>query len=123
MNPTMITIPDTVNGAIMLSIIDFFLSFIVISFIGFVLSLFPLLNRTWKKTAEKIEAPAPKQVEVDMTTEDHIAAISAAVTAMIGAHRIVHIEPAAHGPGWTVGGRAAHHQSHAVPHHAHTPRH
>jgi len=112
-----ITVPDTVNGAIMLSIIDFFLSFIVISFIGLVLSAFPLMNRTWKKTAEQIEQPAPKQVEVDMTAEDHIAAISAAVTAMIGAHRIVHIETAQHGPGWTVGGRAAHHSSHAVPHH------
>mgnify|MGYP001237869302 CR=1 FL=1 len=38
-------IPDTVYGAILLSVIDFFLSFLVISGIGFVLALFPYLNQ------------------------------------------------------------------------------
>lgn len=40
--------PDTLNGAIMLSLIDFFLSMVVISGIGVVLALFPLLNRLGK---------------------------------------------------------------------------
>jgi hypothetical protein len=38
-------IPDTLEGALILSLIDFVLSFVVIAGIGVVLSLFPLLNR------------------------------------------------------------------------------
>ncbi len=38
-------IPDTLGGAILLSVIDFFLSFVFISFIGVVLHFFPLLNK------------------------------------------------------------------------------
>lgn len=38
-------IPDTIHGAVLLSLIDFFLSFVVISGIGVVLALFPYLNR------------------------------------------------------------------------------
>jgi hypothetical protein len=40
--------PDTVNGAMMLSLIDFFLSMVMISGIGVILALFPLLNRLGK---------------------------------------------------------------------------
>lgn len=42
------TMPDTLNGAIMLSVIDFFLSMVMICGIGVVLALFPLLNRLGK---------------------------------------------------------------------------
>jgi hypothetical protein len=42
------TMPDTVYGAVLLSIIDFFLSMVMISGIGVVLALFPLLNRLGK---------------------------------------------------------------------------
>ena len=38
-------IPDTLHGAVLLSVIDFFLSMVMISGIGVVLALFPLLNR------------------------------------------------------------------------------
>lgn len=38
-------IPDSIEGAALLSIIDFFLSFIFIAGIGVVLYLFPLLNK------------------------------------------------------------------------------
>ena len=44
-------IPDSVHGAVLLSVIDFFLSFVVIAFIGFVLALFPHLNRIGKASA------------------------------------------------------------------------
>jgi len=44
MIPT-VTVPDSMQGAIILSVIDFILSLLVISGIGFVLALFPLLNR------------------------------------------------------------------------------
>ena len=41
------TIPDTLHGAILLSIIDFVMSFVIISGIGFLLVLLPLVNRFW----------------------------------------------------------------------------
>jgi hypothetical protein len=47
---------------------------------------------------------------------DHVAAISAAVYSIIGAHRIIHIEDQRRAE-WVVEGRMAHHASHAVSHH------
>ena len=38
-------IPNTLQGAIILSVIDFFLSFVIIAGIGVILALFPYLNR------------------------------------------------------------------------------
>ncbi|MBL8658593.1 MAG: hypothetical protein JNM75_02420 [Rhodospirillales bacterium] len=40
-----IMIPDTLEGALILSAIDFFLSFIIIGGIGIVLAAFPHLNQ------------------------------------------------------------------------------
>jgi hypothetical protein len=113
-----ITVPDTLAGAVLLSVIDFFLSFVVISFIGVVLAAFPLLNRARQGTLEQAEpsVQAAMSETVDMTTEDHAAAISAAVYATIGSHRIVRIEEAQHGLGWVLAGRAAHHAGRPVPH-------
>jgi hypothetical protein len=45
----------------------------------------------------------------------HIAAISAAVHAVLGAHRIVHIDDQRSSGRWGAEGRIAHHHSHAVP--------
>jgi hypothetical protein len=61
--------------------------------------------------------PAVRGSEIEA---GHIAAISAAVYAAIGAHRIVHIEDARSG-GWSSEGRLAHHRSHAMP--THTQKH
>ncbi|MDS4069617.1 MAG: OadG family protein [Candidatus Competibacter sp.] len=45
--------------------------------------------------------------------QEHLAVITAAVAAMMGAHRIVHIETASRGFGWTAEARTVHHTSHA----------
>lgn len=42
---TPMTVPDSMNGALILSVIDFVLSLVFIWGIGLVLRLFPLLNR------------------------------------------------------------------------------
>ncbi len=42
-------IPDSLQGALWLSLIDFFLSFVVIAAIGFVLAAFPWLDRIVKQ--------------------------------------------------------------------------
>ncbi len=68
--------------------------------------------RQRKPQAERIltSAIAPSEVE------GHIAAISAAVYVLTGAHRIVHIRTQDRGGAWTGEGRYAHHASHSVPH-------
>lgn len=115
-------IPDTLNGAIILSVIDFFLSFLIIAGIGFVLALFPLMNRAVKLAAQAQDQPtvSPMSEQVDMEADDHVAVIAAAVYAMLGTHRIVRIEPTHRGTEWAAEGRLALHTSHAVSHH---PRH
>jgi hypothetical protein len=50
----MIQIPDTVGGAVLISIIDFILSFLIISGIGVVLALLPVVNRFWKLDDAKL---------------------------------------------------------------------
>jgi hypothetical protein len=47
-------VPDTLTGAVLLSVIDFFLSIAMISGIGIVLALFPLLNRLGKLDDHKL---------------------------------------------------------------------
>lgn len=118
-------IPDTLEGALILSVIDFFLSFFVISFVGVVLAGFPLLNRAgaWIEEQSRARAAARKKAAIPPPAEsqeiplEHIAVIAAAVSAMIESHRILRIEPQPHGKGWTAEGRLAHHLSHAPIHH------
>jgi len=108
-------IPDTVQGALILSAIDFFLSFVIISGIGVVLSLFPLLNRVSKTRVTPMPEHAHKEA-VDVETAEHVAVIAAAVYAtMAGAYRIVSIEPARRHGDWVAEGRAVHHMSHTPP--------
>jgi len=45
-------VPDNLQGAFVLSVIDFLLSFVVITLIGLVLAAFPLLNRIAKPGAK-----------------------------------------------------------------------
>jgi hypothetical protein len=43
----MTPIPDNIHGAILISVLDFFLSFVIISGIGVVLAILPVVNRFW----------------------------------------------------------------------------
>jgi arginine exporter protein ArgO len=125
-------VPDTLQGAIIVSIIDFFLSFIIISGIGVVLACFPLLNRAallfkaapkaahGKKATHAAQThtaqPAPAEKKADAETLDNIAAIAAAVfVVMDGApHHILSIKPSPRSVSWTAEGRIAQHGSHTV---------
>ena len=75
-----------------------------------------LLSRQAQQEAPKPSAkPAPiaaQPISVGIPQE-HLAVITAAVAAMMGAHRIVHIEMASRGFGWTAEARTVHHTSHA----------
>ena len=49
------SIPDNIHGAILISIIDFILSFLIISGIGALLALLPLVNRYWHIDEAKLK--------------------------------------------------------------------
>lgn len=53
-------IQDNLHGALLISAIDFILSFVIIGGIGVILSLFPLLNRFGKRV-EEATLPAPRE--------------------------------------------------------------
>jgi len=115
-------VPDTLQGALILSLIDFVLSFLVISFIGILLAGFPLLNRiaAWLAARRPVAlavavAPQAQPVEDPGIPEEDVAVIVAAISAMVGEHRILHIEPAKQGDGWLAAGRQAQHLSHQPP--------
>lgn len=114
-------VPDTLQGALIVSVIDFFLSFLIISGIGVVLSFFPLLNRVAKFINAPKPAVAPMSKAAPVVSKpaataasDDIAAIAAAVfVAMDGApYRIINVEPSRSRSAWVVGGRIAQHGSH-----------
>jgi len=53
-HPAMITIPDTIYGAVIISLVDFILSFAIISGIGVILALLPIVNRFWNIEDSKL---------------------------------------------------------------------
>ncbi len=67
---------------------------------------------------ETVQPASPPIHTVAATAQDDIAAITAAVYAVLGAYRIVHIEHTSQGRIWTAEGRVSHHASHAP----HQPR-
>jgi hypothetical protein len=86
-------IPDTLEGALILSVIDFFLSFVIIAGIGVVLSFFPLLNRFGTKSKEGEYDPEPTGAVLSSEIDTHhLVAISAVIHEVIGPHRIVSVE-------------------------------
>ena len=50
-------IGDNLHGAVVISVIDFILSFVIIGGIGLVLALFPLLNRLGHVDDETLKKP------------------------------------------------------------------
>jgi hypothetical protein len=52
-------IQDNLHGALLISAIDFILSFVIIGGIGVILSLFPLLNRLNKQSGEGLVTTPP----------------------------------------------------------------
>lgn len=122
-------VPDTLQGALIVSVIDFFLSFVIISGIGFILAMFPLLNRAALlfqapaqakpaahagKAAPATAANAAPSAKPAQGHPEDIAAIAAAVFAVMDGkpHRIINIEPSPGRSAWVAEGRFAHHGSH-----------
>ena len=110
MTPNTPLIPDTVHGAVLLSVIDFFLSFVVIAFIGVVLALFPHLNRIGKALQATPVAVAVMPAEDEGARQ--AAVIAAAIHSMLGVRRIVRIGEPRPATGWTRQARTRLHTSH-----------
>lgn len=51
-----INIPDTVYGAVLVSLIDFILSFVIITGIGAVLAVLPVVNKYWEMDEAKLKS-------------------------------------------------------------------
>lgn len=120
-------VPDTLQGALVISLIDFFLSFLIISGIGVVLSLFPLLNHAaaffTAKPKDGLDtkgvAPVPEisaALNADAQREEELAAIMAAVVVVMkgSPHHVLSIAPSAGPASWSNSGRIAQHGSHTV---------
>jgi hypothetical protein len=105
-------LPDTLQGAIILSVIDFFLSFIIIAGIGVVLALLPLINKLVRPAQDEDELPAAPtpaavhQANLAAIRAAHIPVIAAAVHAVFRAGHIVRIEGPLQGSSWAGQGRA-----------------
>lgn len=89
---------------------------IVISLaVAVVIKLIVVVLGALERKPEAAPKPAPAAPAFSLLG-DHVAAISAAVYSVLGAHRIIRIEEQRHA-GWVVEGRMAHHTSHAVQQH------
>lgn len=75
-----------------------------------------VLSRQAGKDAAKAPAKSALVAPQPMPTgipQEHLAVITAAVAAMLGTHRVIHIETPDRGFGWTAEARTVHHTSHA----------
>jgi hypothetical protein len=79
---------------------------------GIVITLSKLQKKPAVPAARAPAAAMPAAAAPDPAQHD-IAVIAAALYAMVGAHRIVHIQDR-RGAGWAAEGRFAHHASHAI---------
>lgn len=72
-----------------------------------------VLSRQARQEEPKAPAKPAAPPVIAGVPPEHLAAITAAVATMMGAHRIVHIAAATRGFGWTAEARTVHHTSHA----------
>jgi Na+-transporting methylmalonyl-CoA/oxaloacetate decarboxylase gamma subunit len=74
-----------------------------------------VLSRQAREEAAKAPAKAAPVAPPVLAgiPQEHLAVITAAVAAVLGAHRIVRIEAPFRGYGWTAEARTVHHTSHA----------
>ncbi len=70
-------IQDNLNGALLISAIDFILSFVIIGGIGIILAMFPLLNRFSKQETGK---PPVASVGTEGTSTDTSSTVSLETT-------------------------------------------
>ena len=104
---------DAIGDMFVIYFIVIVVSMLVAAMIrGIVILLSRRAVHTEAKAPAKPTGPVAARPAVVGIPQEHIAAISATVAMMMGAHRIVRIEMAHHGFGWTAEARTTHHTSH-----------
>lgn len=81
-----------------------------------VVALGAIEQRRSSAAAPAPASPAPAAAPAGVPQE-HVAAITAAIYALIGEHRVLQILDLHRHDGWTAEGRLAHHHSHTIDHH------
>ncbi len=107
---------DAIGDMIMIYLIVIVVSMLVAAVIrGIVIVLSRQAEQAAAKAPAKSITPVARPVApaVSGVPQEHLAAIAAAVSAMMGAHRIIHIDAPDRGFGWTAEARSSHHTSHA----------
>lgn len=91
-------IQDNLHGALLISAIDFILSFVIIGGIGLILAMFPLLNKFSKQDTKKLPvasggkevipviAPtaSPNTIHPGLSDQQLVVLLAAAATEMLG---------------------------------------
>lgn len=81
-------IQDNLQGALLISVIDFVLSFVIIGGIGVILAMFPLLNRFGKKKEENHVStpPVPSIGKVPATGDSLLGSQVTQISSVSGIH-------------------------------------
>lgn len=91
------------------------ISMVVALLIKGVVAALPLIEGRAGKPQNEAAGGEPRPAATGVPPE-HVAAISAAITAMLGEHHILHIEDRGRSGVWTAEGRMMHHTSHTISH-------
>ncbi|MFC1665684.1 hypothetical protein ACFL17_08670 [Pseudomonadota bacterium] len=106
------------SGYLLLSFKIYLLAIIISLGVAVMIKLIVLTLSVVEPQSKKT-MPVSSPALAPIPSGEIVAAISAAIYAALGAHRIIHIEERGRGRAWAVEGRTAHHTSHNVPHRPH----
>jgi hypothetical protein len=110
------------GGTVLLSIVAYGLMAVIAMLAAVMVRGIVVLLERVQQRRQAVAVPTPVSISVVPARDEtalQVAAIAAAVYAVVGAHRLVHISEAARSPAWTTTGRAILQTSHAP---RHTPR-
>ncbi len=108
---------DTVSLSLYIYLFAIAISTVVALMIKAITFVFDVRGAPEPSTSQSAK---PQDKTADRQTEEiPVAAISAAVYAVAGPHRIVHIEHGVRSPAWVTAGRARHHAAHNIPRRRH----
>ncbi len=111
------------NGAIYMSLFAYGMMIVIAGLSALLIrTIVVVLARAGDARNRAAAAATPVSVSVTPARDEtaaHVAAVAAAVYAIIGAHRLVHIGEASRGSVWATLGRSQHQTSHAPRHDHH----
>ena len=104
------------NGTIIMSLFAYGLMIVIAGLSAVLIRTIVVVLARAQDARKRAAAATPVSVSVEPARDEtaaHVAAVAAAVYAIIGAHRLVHIGEATRGSVWATLGRSQHQTSHA----------